>query len=243
MDIVIWRLGRPSLRYLESEMNKLLAFGDSHLEALKFAWDLKLLQADDAIFCIVPGATAVGLRNPNSVTNALEIFQAAAEEHRDATHALIHLGEVDCGFVVWWRCMKFGESVERQIDCSIDAYGKFVADLYRRGFSRVCITGASLPTIRDHLEFGEVANRRREVTVGLAERTALTLSYNERLHNLARETGSKYFDLSSGTINRDDKIVSDHFRNEDPRDHHLDVGRTVGLWAYACNQFLSSVGT
>lgn len=223
-------------------MKKLLAFGDSHLEALKFAWDLRLLGADRAIFCIVPGATAVGLRNPNSVTNALEIYQTMAKEHRDATHALIHLGEVDCGFVIWWRSMKFGESVERQVDCSIEAYGKFVLDLYRRGLSRVCITGASLPTIRDHAEFGEVANKRREVSVSLAERTALTLDYNERLYQLARETGCEYFDISAGTMNRDDRVVSDHFRNEDPCDHHLDAGRSVGVWAYACNQFLSSGG-
>lgn len=223
-------------------MKKLLAFGDSHLEALKFAWDLRLLGVDRAIFCIVPGATAVGLRNPNSVTNALEIYQAAAKENGDATHALIHLGEVDCGFVIWWRSMKFGESVERQVDCSIQAYGKFVADLYRLGLSRVCITGASLPTIRDQAEFGEVANMRREVSVSLAERTALTLDYNERLRELARETGSEYFDLSGGTMNRDERVVSDHFRSGDPCDHHLDVGRAVGVWAYACNQFLSSVG-
>lgn len=221
-------------------MTKLLAVGDSHLEALRFAADLGLLDISETNFCIVPGATAVGLRNPNSATNALAQFQEFVARNATSSPILIHLGEVDCGFVAWWRKLKYGETVESQLLASLDAYKHFVLELRSRGFVNICITGASLPSLRDGVDFGEVANFRAEVAVSLKERTEWTLHYNRNLAHLAAELSCFYFDIASGLLNSKEGTVSDYFRNVDPTDHHLDKAKVVALWALSCNSFLRS---
>lgn len=219
-------------------MVKLLALGDSHLDALKFAADLNLLAVDEVSFCIVPGATAVGMRNPNSITNALTQFRMAASSVQDATHVLIHLGEVDCGFVMWWRQQKYGESIEHQMHESLAAYCDFIIELQSMGFSRICITGASLPTIRDGVDFGEVANKRAEITVSLEDRTRLTQMYNDELLDISKEHSLSYFDISAAIVDKVSGVISDYFRSPDPLDHHLDKMKVVSLWSLACNDFL-----
>ena len=80
--------------------NQLLALGDSHLDALKYAADLGVLIVRSSCFLIVPGATVVGLRNPNSLTDAVNIFRTSLFNQPVNSHVIIHLGEVDCGFVI-----------------------------------------------------------------------------------------------------------------------------------------------
>ena len=80
--------------------NQLLALGDSHLDALKYAADLGVLSVRSSCFLIVPGATVVGLRNPNSLTDAVNIFRTSLFNQPVNSHVIIHLGEVDCGFVI-----------------------------------------------------------------------------------------------------------------------------------------------
>jgi hypothetical protein len=220
-------------------MARLLALGDSHLEALEFAAHQGLLDAGSYAFAIVPGATAVGLRNPNALTNAVNIFKDALVGEPRESHVLVHLGEVDCGFVIWWRAKKYGESVESQFRASIDAYGQFLSDVVSMGFRKLCIVGASLPTIRDGASFGEVANKRSEVDVGIRERTDLTISYNEELRLLATKMGFGYLDLSEAVLDRDSRLIHDFFRSEDAADHHLDKQKVAGVWAAMCNRFLA----
>lgn len=219
-------------------MRTLFALGDSHLEALQLASELRLLYSDKDEFCIVPGATAVGLRNPNSLTDALNIYRnALAKQERDA-HVLLHLGEVDCGFVIWWRAMKYGETVNRQLKESLLAYTNFVLDVRGLGFEKICVTGASLPTIRDGVDFGEVANKRAEISVDLKSRTKLTLEYNAALKTFASRSSFHYFDISAAVLDRSQGVVSDYFRNCSAADHHLDKSKVVGIWALTCNRFL-----
>jgi hypothetical protein len=217
-------------------MKKLLALGDSHLESLKAAADLGLLHFDEADFCIVPGATAVGLRNPNSITNAISLFKDAVKEYPRTQHILIHLGEVDCGFVMWWRQLKYGESVDLQLSESVAAYREFVVQLLNMGFENICIAGASLPTIRDGVDFGSVANKRSEIAVSIKDRTQLTLQYNRSLFSMASDLGCSFFDLSDAFIDVRTGVISDFFRHPDPCDHHVDPSKAIGVWALACNK-------
>jgi hypothetical protein len=220
-------------------MTHLLALGDSHLEALELAAELGVLNVESYAFSIVPGATAVGLRNPNAMTNAVNIFKDALVDQSKESRVLVHLGEVDCGFVIWWRAKTYGESVESQFLASIGAYREFLQDVLAMGFRRLCIVGASLPTIRDQIDFGDVANRRSEINVGIRERTDLTLSYNDRLRVAASELGIGYMDITDAVLNKSSHLVSDFFRNSDPTNHHLDKGKTVGVWAAMCNAFIA----
>lgn len=217
----------------------LLALGDSHLEGLKLAADLGILDVASSSFSIVPGATVVGLRNPNSCTNAINIFRDSLENQPIDSYVLIHLGEVDCGFVMWWRAEKHGEPIDMQFQESIVGYKEFLNELLAKGFSRLCIAGASLPTILDGIELGAVANKRSEIRVSLRERTELTLEYNRALKGLADKLGISYFDITDAILDRSSNLTHDFFRNADPYDHHLDKLKTVGIWASKCNAFVS----
>ncbi|WP_321952370.1 hypothetical protein [Paraburkholderia bannensis] len=221
-------------------MNKhLVGLGDSHLEALAFAADLNLLNVDSRDFSIVPGATAVGLRNPNSLTNAITIFKEALQRQPKDAYIVVHLGEVDCGFVMWWRAQQNGESVEAQFRESLAAYREFLVDVRDMGFTRLCVTGASLPTIGDGVNMGEVANKRSEISVSLHDRTALTTRYNKALAELAAELDLRYFDVAEATLDRSSGLVHEFFKNPDPTDHHLDKSRVAGIWALSCNAFVA----
>lgn len=149
----------------------------------------------------------------------------------------MQLGEVDCGFVIWYRSNKYNESIDIQLKQSVEAYMVFVSGLIRSGIN-VVLTGAVLPTIRDGQDWGNVANLRREVKVSLLERTRLTLAYNEQVENMAREIGAAYTDITAETINRETGVVDDYYRCEDPTDHHLDYEKAGRLWAAKINAVL-----
>lgn len=221
-------------------MRQLIALGDSHLEALKLAADLGLLVSDNNEFCIVPGATAVGLRNPNSITDALNLFRGTLDKKDRTSFILTHLGEVDCGFVIWWRAQKYKESIEKQFTDSLSTYQNFIIELRSIGYKKICITGASLPTIRDGVDYGEVANKRSEIQVSIHDRTKLTLAYNAALKKFADRSSFYFFDIADATLNNKENIVCDFFRNSDPTDHHLDKTKVCGIWAMSCNNFLRS---
>jgi len=219
----------------------LVALGDSHLEALELAANLNILDVGSSNFSIVPGATVVGLRNPNSLTDAIGTFRSSLKAQPQDSHVLIHLGEVDCGFVIWWRAQKYGESVERQLKESIDAYRQFLIEVMERGFVRLCIAGASLPTIRDEVNMSGVANKRAEISVSIRQRTDLTLRYNRLLHETAKNLGINYFDISDAVLDRSSNLVHDFFRHPNESDHHLDKQKVVGIWATKCNAFVGNL--
>ena len=216
-------------------MQPLAFLGDSHITYFRSAAERGLFGSRAISVCEVGGATAVGLRNPNSATNALQIFRQALGQLEPGTILVLHLGEVDCGFVIWYRAQKYGEPVERQVEESLDAYFSFVDDARAAGFSRI-ITGATLPTIRDDQDWGEVANARREVTASLRQRTELTLSYNRELHRRAEARGLAYIDITEEALDPATGLVREAFRHSDPCNHHLDESLVGFLWASRFSQ-------
>lgn len=83
------------------------------------------------------------MRNPNSTTNSVEAFRRALIPPPPGAIPVLQMGEVDCGFVIWYRAEKYGESVEAQMQASVDAYFEFVDELIAAGHSTVVITGAT----------------------------------------------------------------------------------------------------
>ncbi|KSV94289.1 hypothetical protein [Sinorhizobium sp. GL28] len=235
---MVSRLQPPFMKEARStHANRLLVLGDSHVQTIKWAADNHLLRVP-ADFVSVGGATAVGMRNPNSLTNALQIFEQAASPCLPGTVPIIHLGEVDCGFVIWWRAMKHGETVDAQIEASIASYFSFVDRLLAAGYSAVIITSATLPTIRDGQDWGEVANLRKELTVSIRDRTALTLTYNRILQSEAQKRNLPFVDISERLIDGKTGVISDEYRHADPLNHHLDPERAAPLWAEALNKHI-----
>ena len=102
---------------------KILILGDSHAReyftVLKDSFSLEIVW--------VSGATTQGLVNPNSKTNALNIFENALLRYGFISEiCLVMLGEVDCGYLIWYRKENHQESLEFQINRSLNNYFDFL---------------------------------------------------------------------------------------------------------------------
>jgi hypothetical protein len=212
-----------------------LIVGDSHTKTFREAEALGLIRRR-CKFVGVSGATAVGLRNPNSQTNAIAVFKEHMLPAQAGATPVIQLGEVDCGFVIWYRAEKHNEPVEKQLQESIAAYFEFVDELRQQGYPEVVISAATMPTIQDGQDWGEVANLRKEVTATLQQRTELTLDYNRRLKAEAEARGLPFIDISQAVLDPATGVIAERFRNPDPLDHHLDTAKAGKLWAEELNR-------
>ena len=137
---------------------------------------------------IVHGATATGLANPNSKTQALGIFEnyLKKEVNKD-DYVFFQLGEVDCGFAIWYRAEKHGLSIQKQTQLAIDNYTSLILKASAINGKKIIICSAVLPTIQENNNFGEVANLRKEVKANIKERTQLTLEFNKMLKKLVKK--------------------------------------------------------
>ncbi|MBK3732414.1 hypothetical protein GAY29_04710 [Azospirillum brasilense] len=208
--------------------------GDSHVQSFEVAATLRLLNRPAR--CLpVPGATSVGLRNPESQTHAVALFKEALLPAQADAIPVIQLGEVDCGFVIWWRAQRHGDCVERQLEDSVAACAAFVDDLLEGGYPTLVLTGAVLPTICDGETRGKVARARHEVTATLRQRTELTHRYNALLRNEAAARGLPFIDITPCITDPDSGLVAEAFRSPNPGDHHLHPIRAAEVWAEALN--------
>lgn len=199
-------------------MQEILVLGDSHTPVFNH---LLFKQAfPDLFFNVVTviGATASGLENPNSKTQAYPIFRTAIK-NSSAKQAIIMLGEVDTGFVIWYRAQKYQESVTAMMDKAIASYSNFLTEL-KTQVKVICIS-TPLPTIQDGNNWGDIANARREVTASQKERTALTLAFNRTIADFCKQNGIHYImldDLSLG----EHGVVKAELLNNDVSNHHYD---------------------
>jgi hypothetical protein len=56
---------------------------------------------------------------------------------------------------------------------------------------------------------------------------------------MSKSLSCEYFDLSTVFLDKTQGVVADFFRSADLADHHLDVKKVTGVWAMACNSFIS----
>ena len=84
----------------------ILVLGDSHSNVFN-------LSKKDFLVEFIGGATAQGSVNPNSKTNSLNIFTEKLKtlDLSKISNVIIMLGEVDCGFVIWYRHKKHNISI------------------------------------------------------------------------------------------------------------------------------------
>ena len=171
---------------------------------------------------IVHGATATGLANPNSKTNAMEQFNTyLSREVKKGDYVVFQLGEVDCGFAIWYRAEKHGISVNEQMDLAIKNYSKLIKRTMEKAGQNIIICSAVLPTIKDKQLHGEVANLRKEITESMKSRTDLTLSFNNSLQKIAIDHEVFFLNLDNDILDKRSGTVDSAFLNTDPLDHHL----------------------
>lgn len=214
------------------DMERILSFlGDSHLRPVEAAIAANLFSPFECRSEQVGGATAVGLRHPTSKTQALVVFRERLSPFDPRVLPIFQLGEVDCGFVIWVRARRYGESVDDQLAASLEAYASFLRETRDRGYRDLIVTSATLPTIRDNQLDGEVALLRAEVKASHRERTDLTLEYNSRLAKICATEGLRFADLTSDLLDPETLLLHERFRHPDPKDHHLNPETAGPVWA------------
>lgn len=206
-------------------MTEILVLGDSHSPV--FTHSQFQTAFPHLLFDVVTviGATASGLENPNSTTQAYPIFRNSAE-NSTAQKVIVMLGEVDTGFVIWYRAQKYQESVSAMMDKAIQCYANFLLELKTK-FDVVCIS-TPLPTIEDGNDWGNIANARREVKASQVERTALTLAFNRTMQTVCEQNGICYVMLDSESLG-ENGVVKTELRNRDASNHHYDAENYANL--------------
>ncbi len=206
--------------------NHVYVLGDSHIEIFDYmnseylSWKYKF----DVIS--IGGATAQGMRNPKSKTNALEIFNTKIDSIKEKKSKLVfQLGEVDTGFVIWYRAKKYNESVEKQLNDSIFTYIEFLKNVKVKGFRHLYVLSAPLPTIEDGQDWGEIANARGEITASQKERTDLTLKYNQILELELNKININFISLDKHLLDTQTGLIKNNLKNIDINNHHLDIDK------------------
>jgi hypothetical protein len=208
---------RLLLRAKRQLWEEILVLGDSHTSiflhrAIRRAFPKSFFNVIN-----VGGATASGLPNPNSKSQASQKFAQALAD-TTARRIIVMLGEVDTGFIIWFRAAKYGEPVEQVMAQAVANYAGFLADLHSRTDSLLCVS-TPLPTIRDGTDWGEVATARKEVAASQRDRTELTLRFNARIQEFCESHGIGFISLDRESLGSDG-LVSPGLLNPDPNDHH-----------------------
>jgi hypothetical protein len=196
---------------------EILVLGDSHTSVFRHR-DVRCAFPKSFFHVInVGGATASGLPNPNSKSQAAQQFAEALAE-TTARRIIVMLGEVDTGFIIWSRAAKYGEAVEQVMAQAITNYTGFLADVRSRADSLLCIS-TPLPTIPDGTAWGDVATARKEITATQRDRTLLTLRFNAQVQAFCECHDIGFINLDPESLGSDGLVKPD-LLNPDPHDHH-----------------------
>jgi hypothetical protein len=198
-------------------------FGDSHAFVFVEIAKRDLLPHTWFDVVSVDGATALGMANPNSKTAALPTFRGVIDRLPADRKLLFLLGEVDCGFVIWYRAQKYGVSVDDEMAASLDRYTRFLRELLDEGRRNVFVAAVPPPTILDGGPLGPVGNARREVTASLPQRARLTKEYNDRLREWTRANACHFVDYEADVADASG-LVRSELRSRNPLEHHLERG-------------------
>jgi hypothetical protein len=185
---------------------------------------------------MVTGATALGMANPNSRTDALGIFSRRIQRLPNNRDLCFLLGEVDCGFLLWYQAQKGICSLEDGLDRSFGNYVTFLESVLTSGHT-VTIISVPLPTIRDNTTWGGLNNARREVEATLLERTALTTRYNDLLRAWSRSRETRMVDLEPDLLDPLTHVVRERFVSSNPLDHHYAPAPFASVVVSALAQF------
>lgn len=211
---------------------KVLVIGDSHCLVWNYIKHNNLLPGYTFTVKHVNGATSQGINNPNSKTNALPIFQRVIQNNHNKDYIMISLGEVDCGFALWYNSEKYNIPINEQLNKSLESYVIFLETVVKKFFKnkQIILLGSTLPTIEDQTDKRFLKGARSSITASLVDRTALTFLYNRKLNEIARQYGLNFIDISNQTYDKNSKSVKKEFLHDDEFDHHLDPSKSAILW-------------
>ena len=216
----------PIKRWLRCHLlNEILVLGDSHSKVFGH----KIIRKSPPLYffniCYVAGATVSGFQNPKSKTQALSIFRAAIAKSKAKT-TIVLLGEVDTGFVIWYRVKKHQSSVTEMLNQAIQNYQDLLTEISQK--SRVICISTVLPTIKDNQDWGAVANLRKDIDATQVQRTQLTLVFNQRMQEFCESNHFTYLSFDAESL-AEDGLVREDLLNADALDHHYDYAKYADM--------------
>ncbi|RXP45424.1 SGNH/GDSL hydrolase family protein [Lutibacter sp. HS1-25] len=196
---------------------KVLVIGDSHAKIFNnplfkihfpfYAFDV----------CSVKGATASGLENPNSKTQAYKIFKEKLDNPQKYFKVILLLGEVDTGFVIWYRSEKYDAPISKMFNDAIIKYTNFIADTNK--LLQPIVISTPLPTISDNNDWGEIANLRKTIKAKQLERTDLTIKFNNKIEKFCKTNNIEYVNLDKQSLGKNG-LIDDYLLNKNSNNHH-----------------------
>lgn len=204
------------LKYRRLGREEIIVLGDSHVDV--FRHKLFSFSFPNYFFNIVCvyGATASGLENPNSKTQTFLTLINHFKGSKAKT-TIVQLGEVDTGFVIWYRAEKYNTSVSEMLEKALINYQKLLLTLSKT--SRVICMSTPLPTIKDGQHWGEIANARKKVKATQLQRTKLTLQFNMRMQVFCKKNGISYLPFDRESIGQNG-LVDSRLLNSNSTEHH-----------------------
>ncbi len=195
--------------------------GDSHI----FVWNYVDKYVGSYVPKFVPfmvrGATALGLANPNSKTNAINEYNKMLSRLPGSSKVLFCLGEVDCGYLIWLISDREGLDSSVIFERALASYTSFLEQTALRGFS-VIVAGAPMPTIGDGEPIGEVAILRAGVNATQMQRTEMTKQWNFALKLFCDTHKMTFINTDDFLLDPDTGLIRKVFVHPDPGNHHLD---------------------
>jgi len=201
----------------------LYCLGDSHTEVFEYIKSNFLFSSFCIKTIIVQGATVSGFSNPNSKTQSMFKFENHINNCITPNDVILfELGEVDCGFVLWYKSQIGSCSINFSLNKAISNYEKLIDNAINKVGKKVIIMSAILPTIADGVNFGNIANKRSKIKATQSERTELTLRFNREMEIIASKKGVLYLNLDHILIDKKSKLIKSKFLNKNPENHHCD---------------------
>lgn len=205
---------------------EILVLGDSHAGIFKNESLQKLLPEYEWTIVQVFGATLSGLSNPNSKTRTTKKFNKALTETKAGIIVTL-LGEVDCGFVIWYYVQRDQIDVYEAAGKAIENYKNLLLESSQK--AKTFVISAPLPTIADGQTHGSVAQERSKITATQRERTDLTVWFNKKIEEFCQQIDTIEFINLDSLSTGEDGLVSTKLIRQNKADHHYKVSEYVKL--------------
>lgn len=197
---------------------RVLAIGDSHIRVFEHTFFRFFLPNTEYKIVYVPGASASGITNVNSLTRAYTIFKAALDEG-GYDEIMVMLGEVDAAYAMWKRMEIHKDDLDTILDNTVLKYCAFIQSLSK--YAPVVVLSASLQTIDNCSECSdETSEIRAGVDVSIQDRTMATLEFNQKVSTFCKEHGIKYLDMDPWSIGKDGLVKKWLLNPKNSCDHH-----------------------
>lgn len=225
-------------RPLQDTKRRVLVIGDSHIRVFEH-WIFTLFFPKRKFKIVyVPGASASGIRNVNSLSGAYTTFKSALEKG-GYDEIIVSLGEVDAAYAVWIRLAKGNINLEAIFDDVVAKYKDFIISLI--AYAPTTVISAPLQTIEDCKGCTDELSRvRSSIDIGIEDRIAFTLKFNHRIKTFLSEENIKYIDMDSIVLNKHNLLKRWVINPKNKCDHHYWrwIYAVLILWKIKMGKFL-----